>query len=90
MWGFLYICIINERKVTMNKFECLCAHINCGNGIVAGWTHIDYEYVRGTINVTVTLGNGCFMKKSFTSGNVCVKAANFILKSGFVWKNQVR
>lgn len=39
----------------MNKFECLCAHINCGNGYVAGWKSVKYTYPgNGKIVLEVT------------------------------------
>ena len=39
----------------MNKFECLCAHINCGNGYVPGWKSVKYTYPgNGEIVLEVT------------------------------------
>lgn len=45
----------------MNKFECLCAHINCGNGYVAGWKSVKYTY-SGT--------NGIILEVTYVDGDV--------------------
>ena len=43
----------------MNKFECLCAHINCGNGYVTGWKSVKYTYPgNGEIILEVTYKEG--------------------------------
>jgi hypothetical protein len=43
----------------MNKFECLCAHINCGNGYVPGWKSVKYTYPgNGEIILEVTYKEG--------------------------------
>ena len=43
----------------MNKFECLCAHINCGNGYVPGWKSVKYVYPgNGEIVLEVTYKDG--------------------------------
>ena len=66
----------------MNKFECLCAHINCGNGYVAGWKSVKYTY-SGTsgIILEVTYTDGDVKAYGFTN----MRAATRFVKIGFRW-----
>ena len=55
----LYINLWCNENLTinriMNKFECLCAHINCGDGYVAGGKSVKYTYLgNGEIILEVT------------------------------------
>ena len=66
----------------MNKFECLCAHINCGNGHVPGWKSVKYTY-SGTegIILEVTYKDGDV--RAF--GLVNMRAATRFVSRNFKW-----
>lgn len=69
----------------MNKFECLCAHINCGNGYVAGWKSVKYTYPGNgevILEVTYTEGEGASQYR-FKSMRVATK----FLTDVFHWKS---
>ena len=65
----------------MNKFECLCAHINCGNGYVAGWKSVKYVYDSGSIILSVTYTNDDVRNFKFTS----MRAATKFVSQQFRW-----
>ena len=66
----------------MNKFECLCAHINCGNGYVAGWKSVKYTYTgNGEIILEVTYKWGEVLTEKFTS----IRAATRFVAQQFRW-----
>jgi hypothetical protein len=66
----------------MNKFECLCAHINCGNGYVPGWKSVKYTY-SGTegIILEVTYKDGDVR----AYGLVSMRAATQFVSRNFKW-----
>lgn len=65
----------------MNKFECLCAHINCGNGYVTGWKSVNYTYPgNGEIILEITKNVGVEEVK-FTS----MRAATRFVTKQFRW-----
>ena len=66
----------------MNKFECLCAHINCGNGYVAGWKSVKYTYLgNGEVILEVTYKWDEVLTEKFES----IRAATMFVKIGFRW-----
>ena len=68
----------------MNKFECLCAHINCGNGYVTGWKSVKYTYLgNGSIILSVTYKTDEIGHYKFES----MRAATRFVTIGFRWKS---
>ena len=68
----------------MNKFECLCAHINCGNGYVAGWKSVKYTYPGdGKVILEVTYKQDEVKVFKFDTMR---RATNFV-KLQFHWKS---
>lgn len=66
----------------MNKFECLCAHINCGNGHVAGWKSVKYTYLgNGEIILEVTYKSNEVAAFKFVS----MRAATRFVTQQFRW-----
>lgn len=66
----------------MNKFECLCAHINCGNGYVPGWKSVKYTYLgNGEIILEVTYKWGEVLTEKFVS----MRAATRFVSRNFKW-----
>lgn len=66
----------------MNKFECLCAHINCGNGYVAGWKSVKYTYLgNGEIILEVTYKSNEVAAFKFVS----MRAATRFVAQQFRW-----
>ena len=65
----------------MNKFECLCAHINCGNGYVPGWKSVKYTYLgNGEIILEVTYNWGEVLTEKFD-----MRAATRFVSRNFKW-----
>lgn len=68
----------------MNKFECICAHINCGNGYVPGWKSVKYTYLdNGSIILEVTYKWGEVLTEKFES----MRAATRFVTRNFKWKS---
>ena len=66
----------------MNKFECLCAHINCGNGYVPGWKSVKYTYLgNGEIILEITYKWDEVAAFKFTS----MRAATRFVTQLFCW-----
>lgn len=69
----------------MNKFECMCAHINCGNGEVSGWKSVEYVYPgNGEVLLTVTYTDDD--KRTFKF--VSMRAATKFVTINFKWKSK--
>ena len=68
----------------MNKFECLCAHINCGNGYVAGWKSVKYTY-SGTSGIILEVTYVDDDVRAF--GFVNMRAATRFVTRNFKWKS---
>ena len=68
----------------MTKFECLCAHINCGNGYVAGWKSVKYTYPgNGEVILEITYEWGEVLTEKFVS----MRAATRFIARLFHWKS---
>ena len=71
----------------MNKFECLCAHINCGNGYVPGWKSVKYTYPgNGEVILEVTYKNDDVASFKFVS----MRDATRFVTQQFRWKSTNR
>ena len=68
----------------MNKFECICAHINCGNGYVPGWKSVKYTY-SGTSGIILEVTYVDDDVKVF--GFVDMHAATRFVTKNFEWKS---